>query len=1375
MNLDIVSRIDDEIIEKNTVKRANLLMGKGKRNNKKLVLLLVAVITLIALMASTLIVLLLPNGDDGQPTPPVEPVEKQVPIYQGMSISDEIVKTQPVSAAAPSNISFLCATGAYDYRFDWLGSEQGAGNSHENNGNGQGNNGDNGNHNGHNKKPAKDIIDDNITITIPAQEMYTAQPNQDIYITVHISNPDSFEIMSFTLNGKKYSSYMFEDGSDMENLILKVNVGEAEGLVEYTIDAIKYIDGTEIKDVIMDGDRTVKVGVYSEKQPTATITDEVIGINKMSFKVTVKDILGLLEITEGKLYAVLLDGETLIEKVELTVGEEKEIVFENLKTATYYQYAIVACYDRFDGDGYGRYLLADKEFYTEGIMAFDSVEIGQESISYSVIWNEDFENKTLASLKLYHGDALLRELDTAATEIIGLLSNCEYTLIATYVNGENTESTELAFVTKEKKVPTVAVELDSVSDTSISFNAVVVDDDKVGEITKIELIHGEDVQNITDLGTREFTSLLSNNTYTVKVTYTYDLNDGAGEHTIVKTVDVTTEAKAIPEIAISEASKTQTSLGFDIAITDVDSVGAITKLELIHGEDVQNITDLGTREFTSLLSNNTYTVKVTYTYDLNDGAGEQTIEKTVDITTEAKATPEITITETSKTHTSLGFDIAITDVDSVGAITKLELIHGEDLQNITDLSTREFTSLLSNNTYTVKVTYTYDLNDGVGEQTIEKTVDITTEAKAEPTFTFKNMASELYSISGEYDVSNIDNTLISYKLELYRGDELVEENTDKEIAFDNLDYYTDYTAKITYTFDANDGKGVQTKTAEYAIKTLPYIDVTECKIANTSAVSEGDTIFMQVKLDNPLNMSVESVVVNGETYNVTGASTTNKIFVEIVYNGQFEGGDTYLKVDKVNAKIDTTTLAVDPKTELSDNVFINGKLEVLSFTFVNENLEPIDWTLPSQKSYLLITFSNPTGYKIDSVTIEGYGDGSKLIRVDNNTYYCETTGLYGSNGSIYDDLYGYIAIARATQVTYSNDYLSKTTSFSLPTASLYILASDEIHYISTPTDLLDMDDDYYYELKNDIDLSGTEWLGNEFKGVFDGKGYSIENMSFVGTIKNADAYLGLFSRGKGLIKDLNIKEATIIAEVTSDDGNGYDACCGAFLGSASRITLSNCTVDNNSIFTVNNKCPFGASYVGGVIGNVSNSSRATIEYCTNNAIVTGEGENSYAGGLVGSFRGDGVISNSTNNGSVTAQHMAGGLTGELDGVVISCANNGHVNVNSEFSRIGGVAGWAAEGCSTINNCVNSGILTAINNISGYIGGLVGEGDINCVNITNSYSLTTGHNLHEYTDGIACTIDQLNSKEFYTETLGWSEEIWDFSELDVENGKYPKLK
>ena len=90
---------------------------------------------------------------------------------------------------------------------------------------------------------------------------YYANKGEDIYITIHINNPRQFDILSFTLNGMKYQSYMFEDGSNSENLILKLNVGEAEGMVEYTMDEIKYVEGTEIKNAVMKGDKTVSVGI----------------------------------------------------------------------------------------------------------------------------------------------------------------------------------------------------------------------------------------------------------------------------------------------------------------------------------------------------------------------------------------------------------------------------------------------------------------------------------------------------------------------------------------------------------------------------------------------------------------------------------------------------------------------------------------------------------------------------------------------------------------------------------------------------------------------------------------------------------------------------------------------------------------------------------------------------------------------------------------------------------------------------------------------------------------------------------------------------------------------------------------------------------
>ena len=102
--------------------------------------------------------------------------------------------------------------------------------------NGNGNDGDEGNHYGQG----------NDQINVDSIE-YFADLGEEIYIHIHFDNPDNFEIVSFTINGKKYSNYMFEEGSNMETIIIKINVGRESGVQEYTLDAIKYIDGTKIK------------------------------------------------------------------------------------------------------------------------------------------------------------------------------------------------------------------------------------------------------------------------------------------------------------------------------------------------------------------------------------------------------------------------------------------------------------------------------------------------------------------------------------------------------------------------------------------------------------------------------------------------------------------------------------------------------------------------------------------------------------------------------------------------------------------------------------------------------------------------------------------------------------------------------------------------------------------------------------------------------------------------------------------------------------------------------------------------------------------------------------------------------------------------
>ena len=623
--------------------------------------------------------------------------EKQVPVYKGMTISRSFATSSAATAAEDNGNHYGHFKGDHDNRNDEVDQN----------------------------KPFEDpnapSIENKANSTLDvvgsAESIYYADKNQNVFITIKLSNPDSYEILSFTLNGKKYSNYMFESGSDMENLVLKVNVGDVGGIVEYTIDAIKYVDGTEIKDVRMDGNRTVKAGVRASDQTYVNVTNEQKTMTSISFDAQVVDLYSLIEKSGGYAKAVLYDGVNMLTK-DIKVGEKTNIVFDNLTPNTVYQYGVVAFYDNLSGNGAKLNTLYKKAVYTDTIVLFKDVQVGKESIEWGFLWNESFANKQMSAISLWQNGAKVQDVDTTATRLDGLKSNNKYTLKATYKNLQNQDETiAIEFVTYAKAVPTVEITNVQSTQTQVSFELNITDTDNVGAITKIELLHGEDAPIVVENVARSFDHLLSNNDYTVKVTYTYDLNDGVGEQQIVKTTSITTKAKAVPTVEITNVQSTQTQVSFELNVTDTDNVGAITKIELLHGEDAPIVAETSDiRAFENLFSNNDYTVKVTYTYDLNDGVGEQQIVKTENIKTKAKAMPSATISNLSSTQNTIECDIAYTDADSVGSVVEIALYRLENKVKSVPFATHvSFDGLESGKEYKVVVEYKYDLNDGKGE------------------------------------------------------------------------------------------------------------------------------------------------------------------------------------------------------------------------------------------------------------------------------------------------------------------------------------------------------------------------------------------------------------------------------------------------------------------------------------------------------------------------------------------------------------------------------------------------------------------------------------------------------------------------------------
>ncbi|MBO5270429.1 MAG: hypothetical protein J6B77_06565, partial [Clostridia bacterium] len=296
----------------------------------------------------------------------------------------------------------------------------------------------------------------------------------------------------------------------------------------------------------------------------------------------------------------------------------------------------------------------------------------------------------------------------------------------------------------------------------------------------------------------------------------------------------------------------------------------------------------------------------------------------------------------------------------------------------------------------------------------------------------------------------------------------------------------------------------------------------------------------------------------------------------------------------------------------------------------------------------------------------------------------------------------------------------------------------------------------HYRLTKDIDLGGREWdpIGgfyNEyntgstalsFMGVFDGDGHVVSNFKITTPASRHYRYFGLFGRVQGTIQDLGVEDFY--------------------------IELNHSTAMN----------------VGGLVGDMEN---AKVLRC-------------YAAGANISVRLS-VGNLGTNVGGLVGGGSLSVLTDSYASVYVSST----ANENGAYTKAGGLIG-TTNNTVEVKNCYASGTVSIMANSLAYAGGLMGGGG--STDMKSVYSVAFGNvsavcgvknnekagglSVSQYvnggyryngqnvggnsitTVGTVCTAGQLNSASFYTD-LGWDSSIWDFSDLDVFSGKYPKLK
>lgn len=258
----------------------------------------------------------------------------------------------------------------------------------------------------------------------------------------------------------------------------------------------------------------------------------------------------------------------------------------------------------------------------------------------------------------------------------------------------------------------------------------------------------------------------------------------------------------------------------------------------------------------------------------------------------------------------------------------------------------------------------------------------------------------------------------------------------------------------------------------------------------------------------------------------------------------------------------------------------------------------------------------------------------------------------------------------------------------------------------------------YFELKNDIDLSGKTWTpigyGNEsskpFTGYFNGKGHRITGLYVDERGKNCSA--GLFgvvvaTTNETVLQNIIIKDAKVYAgDETKESHVSYGA--GVLVGS---VTVSGGSAAN--YIAIKNCEGYGLvdskMYAGGLIGQTN---YGVISDCVADVNVTGT---TCSGGFTGfSFKSQ--LSNNKAKGSVICNgYCGGGFAGY---------SNTSTFINNEAAASVVDTGWSAGGFagadlgSTFEKCIASGGVEADDwNVGGFIGYLE-----NGTNIRNSVAL-----------------------------------------------------
>ena len=207
------------------------------------------------------------------------------------------------------------------------------------------------------------------------------KPNSQFYLHVKLDNPNSYEILSITINDTKYQSFNFEKFSNFNEIIIQFT-SQNPGIEYYQIMQIKYVENETIKDVNVDlATAIIKVGISQVDIPSihVEVTKQLYTI-LLNFKI-------IDNLIYNAVYRfILLKDEQIIDMKDLT-NIDTSCAFGNLEEGKTYNLMVICYADLLDGNGVSAITIYNEEIQSYSKIEIKNLEIYPDKVNYDLEFN----------------------------------------------------------------------------------------------------------------------------------------------------------------------------------------------------------------------------------------------------------------------------------------------------------------------------------------------------------------------------------------------------------------------------------------------------------------------------------------------------------------------------------------------------------------------------------------------------------------------------------------------------------------------------------------------------------------------------------------------------------------------------------------------------------------------------------------------------------------------------------------------------------------------------------------------------------------------------------------------------------------------------